>query len=202
MSITKHIQAYIEQLSPGEILTPSSLLQFGKRANIDQTLSRLVKKGSVNRISRGIFVKPQQNIYVGNVIPPPYKIAEAIAKITGSIIQVHGAEAARRFGFTTQVPTQPVFNTSGPSRHLKIGQLEITLKHISPRKLTHNESKVGLALTALRYLGNHQVNISTINTIKNHLKQNEFENLVAAKSEMPAWMADVFHKYEQESRHE
>ena len=31
-----------------------------------------------------------------------------------SIVQVYGAEAARRLELTTQVPTQPVFSTSGP----------------------------------------------------------------------------------------
>ena len=67
---------------------------------------------SIERLSRGVFVRPRKDRFVDNVFPGLGDVVRAIARDRGEIVQVHGAEAARRFGLTTQAPTTPVFHTS------------------------------------------------------------------------------------------
>jgi len=146
-----------------------------------------------------MFVRPKENRFIGNVMPDATKIVEVLAREHGETIQVHGAEAARRFKLSTQVPTMPVFLTSGPTRELKIGKLTIKLKHASHRKLHLAGKRAGLALSALWYLGKDNVNSNVISAIHEGLTEKEFENL--KHTDMPAWMSGAFEKYDKATIH-
>ena len=69
----------------------------------------LVEESAIQRIARGVFVRPKQSRFVGNVMPDVSSVVQVIAKEHGETIQVHGAEAARRFNLSTQMPTTPVY---------------------------------------------------------------------------------------------
>jgi hypothetical protein len=115
--------------------------------------------------------------YVGIVPPEPFKIAMARA---GGDVQVHGAEAARHFGLSTQMQVQPVYYTTDPSRRIQYGGMPIRLKHISPRKIVAPGTNVGLAISALWYLGKSKVEQATFATIRKRLTDAEYIELKAA----------------------
>jgi hypothetical protein len=194
------IRQLIEQMPIGEPFTPAALLRCGTRASVDQTLSRLVRAGAIERVTRGVFVRPEVSRFAGKVMPEPFKVAQTIARSSGASLQVHGAEAARRLGLTTQVPTQPVFLTSGPPRRLRMGSMEVRLQHASPRKLTLAGRPAGLALAAMWYLGAEEVTPALVGKIRSALGGAEFEALRAAKGAMPGWMSDVMYRYERSAR--
>ncbi len=191
----KLIRQRIEGISLGELFTPNIFLGCGARTSVDQTLSRLVKAGAIERVTRGAYVRPEINRFVGKVMPEPIKVAETIAKTTGAIVQVHGAEAARKLELTTQAPIQTIFSTSGPSRRIQMGTLEIRLQHICQRKLALAGRPAGLALAAMWYLGKKEVTLSLIEKIQRKLSSEEFEILKSAASVMPAWMSNVMSQY-------
>jgi hypothetical protein len=87
---------------------------------------------------------------------------------------------------STHVPSQPIFYTSGPSRRVQLGRMEVTLKHVSPRKLAMSERPAGIALTALWYLGKCSVTMETIERIRARLPQEEFEALRSSTRMMPS----------------
>jgi hypothetical protein len=191
----EQIRQRVKELPIGEPFTPSALLECGTRASVDQALSRMVKAGAITRVTRGLFVRPEMNRFVGKVMPAPIKVAETIAKTTGSIVQVHGAEAARQFELTTQVPTQPVFSTSGPSKRIRVGKMEIRLQHVCQRKLALAGRPAGLALAALWYMGKNEVSPLLIGKIQQKLSVTEFEALKSVTSAMPSWMSDALFRH-------
>lgn len=196
MKTANTIRQRIENVPLGEPFTSATFLEWSTRASVDQTLSRLAKAGRIVRVARGVYVRPKESRYIGKVMPEPFKIAEAIAKATGATVQVHGAEAAHRLELSTQVPTQSVFYTSGPSRCFRVGNLEIRLRHTSPRKLALAGQPAGLALAALWYLGKGGLTESVIESIRKKLSSSEFEMLKSAAPSMPAWMADALIRHE------
>ena len=198
MLASKTIENYIQQIPYGKPFTIAGLRKFASHANIRQVLSRLTKSGKITRAARGIFVRPQEVAYMGKVLPDSKEIAEAVAKASGETIAVHGAEAARILQLTTQVPMKPIFYTTGNTRHIKSGSREITLKHISPRKLVKPGTTIGLVISALWYLGKNNVSMAVIEKIKQQLKPEEFSELLEHIHKMPAWMADVFYRYQVE----
>lgn len=193
MTVTEKIRKQVEHIPEGQPFKATEMLQFGSRAAVDQALSRLSKTSKVVRVTRGVYVRPKMNKYVGQVMPEPMKVAEAIAR---SKIGIHGAEAARHFQLTTQVPTQPIYYTSGPSRTFRIGNLKVILKHVAERKLELAGREAGLGLNALWYLGKENVTPSVIEKIKSKMSPSEFETLKSSTTAMPAWMADAIYKYE------
>lgn len=201
MTTAERIRQCIAEIPVGEPFTPAGLLECGTRASVDQSLSRLVKAGTITRVTRGVFVRPEVSRYVDKVMPEPIKVAHVLAKSTGAVVQVHGAEAARRLELTTQVPVQSMFSTSGPSKRIRVGKMEIRLQHVSSRKLALAGRPAGLALAALWYLGKGEVTIKTIANIRNKLSPGEFEVLKSTTNAMPAWMSDVFFRYEQMVSH-
>ena len=201
MKITQHITESINSLPTGVPFTSSQFLKYGSRNSIDQTIVRLVKRGEITRITRGIYIKPKQSRFAGPVLLSPFEVAQFIVSKTGTTIQVHGAEAARHFGLTTQMPTQAVYLTNGPSRKLSIGRLQLTLKHVTSRKLMYAGTKMGLAITALWYLGKQQVNEKTIAKIKSQLTEKEYREFVNSINQMPIWLANIVQKYARLNQH-
>lgn len=195
MNTTYRVQQRIQKIPRGKPFTTAALRMYGSRAAINQALSRLTNTEKIVRLARGVYMRPEQNRFVGQVLPEPFKVVEAMAKKTNEIIQVSDAEAARQFGLSTQVPAQPVFLTTGRSRRFNIGSLEVTLKHVSRKKIPFPESKVGLAILALWYLGKNQVTPQALEKIKKKLSLHEFEKFVSSKKYMPAWMSNAVLQY-------
>lgn len=195
------IREHIEGMPAGEPFTPAAFVECGTRASIDQTLCRLVKAGVIERVARGVFVRPETSRFVGKVPPSPLRVAETVAKATGAVVQIHGAEAARQFELSTQVPVQPVFCTSGPSKRLHVGSMEVRLQHVSTRKLALAGRPAGLALAALWYLGKNEVTVAVIEQVRRKLPKAEFEALKSAKGAMPAWMSDAVFRAERVRHH-
>ena len=197
MNITQAIRERLAQLPAGQPFTPALLAGMGSRASIDQTLSRLTKAGELERIGRGLYTVPQRNRFGLVSMPAPEAVAQAVAAAEGASIEVHGAEAARRFGLSTQVPAQPVFYTTGSSHNVRLGKLQVRLQHVAARKLVLAGRPAGQALSALWYLGRGQVTPGTFAHMARKLPKAEFEALRQAKSAMPGWMADALLRYEE-----
>jgi hypothetical protein len=199
MTITERVTNKIKGLPIGEPFSSTQLLSFGPRAAVDQCLSRLVKAEAITRVSRGVYVKPKLNRYVGAVAPEPMEVVKAKLP-QNEILQIHGAEAARQMQLSTQVPTQPVFYTQGSNREFRIGGLKVKLKHVSPRKLILGTRPAGVAFSALWFVGKQNVTPSVIAKVKQKLPPEEFRFLSESKWAMPAWMANAFYQYEHASK--
>ena len=196
MNISKEIAKKIKGFRRGRPFLSSDFLELGSRAAVDQALWRLVKAGEIQRIKRGLFVKPERNAYVGEVLPGAEDVSKFLAHQAGNKLAVSGAEAARRFGFTTQVSSQSVFLTDGPSCKYRLGNHEVQLKRVAPRKVALAGRPAGEALSALWYLGSDTVTPQTFEQIEKRLPPEEFSFLAHKQEIMPGWMRDTLSEYQ------
>lgn len=198
MTAIASIREYIANLPEGQPFAASELRQFASTDNIRQILNRMVKSNEIKRVARGVFVKPK-SLSIGEKLPLASEIAEAVAQATGETIMVHGAEAARQLQLTTQVPTRLVFYTDGNTRTLTIANRTIRLKHINPSRMIEPGTIAGLVITALIYLGKENVTPSTIYSIKKRIPDEDFKKTINLINRMPAWLSDIFFRYQKES---
>lgn len=189
----------LNKIPRGKPFAISSIMRKISYANARQILSRLAKTGEIMRATRGIYVRPKEVPYLGNVLPSSEEIVRTISKQTGEVITLHGAEAVRLLQLSTQVPMSPTFNTSGSSRKIKAGKQIITLKHISSRKQVKPGTITCTVITALWYLGKTHVSLEVINKIKQQLKPEQFSELFKHTKQMPAWMVEVFNQYQRDN---
>jgi hypothetical protein len=195
MNTIQSVRKHIQKTPLGKPFTVGALMAFGKRAAVDQALSRLATSGKIVRLTRGVYVRPEKNRFVGKILPEPFKVVKAIASRTNEQIQVSGAEAARQLGLSTQVPAKPLYLTTGQSRRFNLGDLEVTLKHVSRKKIPMSGSKAGLAIVALWYLGVNLISHQTIQKIEEKLTPQEFEKFTSSMKYMPAWMSNAVLQY-------
>ena len=196
MTTAKAIRTDLRNLPKGKPFTNSRFLKHGSRGAVGRALSRLVAEGEIKRLARGVFVRPKKSRFVGDVMPEVSEVVKIIAKNNHETIQVHGAEAARRFKLSTQMPAVPVFHTSASSRSITIGKVTVKMIHTSSqRRLQFAGKKTGLALSALWYLGKNNVNAEVISRIKSGLSAEEFETLRFA--DIPVWMAAALNRFAQ-----
>ena len=200
MTTMESIRQHIEGLPIGTVFVSGSLLALGSRAAVDQALSRLAREGTILRVARGAYLRPRMNRLLGQVIPDPSEVVQALAGARGEELLVHGAEAVLRLGLTTQVPVRALFYTSGPSRRLRVGKQEVIMKHANSRLFGLGGGAAGLAFSALYFMGKGQVTPKTIAMVRAKLPAAAFLEL-RRNARLPGWLSDVFHAYEKGGPH-
>jgi len=197
MTTAKAIREAIEILPEGKAFSTRDLLRLGTRAAVDQVLYRMAKDNEIMRIARGIYVRPKWTKYVNApVMPEPYEVAELVARNKGAKIGPTGADAAHMLGLSTQMPTQPVYVTTGRTSEVKVGKNTIRLRHVAPRQMQYAGTAIGIAIAALRYLGKDHVTPRVIAKLEQTLTKEEFQTLRTATTALPAWTMDKFFEYE------
>lgn len=189
MSVAESIASHIKHLPKGTPFTIDRFIEAGSRASVDKTLSRLVQAGTLERVARGVYMRPKTSPYVGKVRPSPTTVMMVIAKARGETIQVHGSEAVRLFRLSTQMQMRPTYYTSGTTRDIRVGDAVVHLQHVSQDKLQWAGTQVGLALCALFYIGKNKLNVTMAEAILTRLSAAEISKLLSSR--MPAWMREV-----------
>jgi Family of unknown function (DUF6088) len=176
----------------GKVFIPKDFLDLGSRDAVDQSLSRLVKAGEIERLGRGLYQYPQRNERLGIPLAPDLdEIADALGRQTGSRVVPSGATAANRLGLSTQVPAKPVYLTDGRTRQVRIGGTLIQLRHAAPKELPVGSRTSALVFQALRYLGQAAVDGSVIARLRRSLSAEQRRELLRDARYTTDWIAAV-----------
>jgi hypothetical protein len=162
-------------------------LAVGARPSVDQALSRLVKGGQLRRLARGLYDFPKLHPKLGPLSPAPDDVARALARETGSQVQISGARAANALGLSTQVPAQSTYLTDGPSRRVVLGKRVVDLRHASPKHLIAPGSPAGTVVQALRHVGPVRA-ADVAQVAARRLSANDKKTLASTAVQAPAWM--------------
>ena len=187
-SLPKRIMEYAESLPEATPLCPAGLLHLGKRAAIDQALSRLARSGKLMRICQGVYMRPKQTRF-GECAPSEGKALRSLAALWGETIVPSGGSAANCLGLTTQNPVRAVYLTSGPNRRLQFGGLNVELRHAPRWQLAAPHRKAGEVIRALAWLGPEEVEDS-LETVLPTLSEEDIKELSAVRGIMPIWIAE------------
>ena len=197
-SIDHQILKAINSLGHGAVFVPTDFLNFGSRQAVDIVLHRLVRKGTIRRLARGIYDFPKEHPKLGKLQPSPEKIAEALVGRDCTRIQPTGAYAANILGLSEQVPAKVVFLTDGPSRTVKIGTTTIQLRRTTPKNMAMAGRLSGLLVQALRELGKEHITPERIEHLKRTIPLNARQELLKDIRFAPEWMHSIFKELAEE----
>jgi len=186
MSVAAIILNRIKYMPKGRPFSSERFAEVGSRAAVDKAISRMVAAGALERVTRGVYMRPKVSRFAGVVRPSATSVVHVVAKHNRETIQIHGSEAVRQFNLSTQMQIRPVYYTSGSSRELRYGKTVVQFRHVSQDKLQCAGTKAGLALVAMFYLGKKGLSPEVLERIKSNLTTTERKRLTACK--MPAWM--------------
>ena len=194
MSIDDQVEQIVNKFKAGSILFSQDFQKLKNSGAVKVALHRLVKRGDLKRLARGIFAKPKYSKLVGEVLPTTEAIALAIAKRDKARILPTGSYAMHVLGLTTQVPLRLVYLTDGSPRKITIGKRTIQFKKTTPKNLALKGKISKLVVQALKELGKANVTKNEIDKIQSLLKKEDRKLLKHDIALSPQWIAEIMTK--------
>lgn len=168
------------------------LLDLGSRNAVAQALSRLVKRGEIHRVGRGLYEIPLMGRLLNKpMIQSPDELIKVWARKNGLRVIPSGAYAANLFGLTTQVPAKITYYTNGRSRTMTIGPYSVKLLNRGPKTMDVKGHTAPLLFQALRHLGKNGVTPDIIDHLHSKLPQKDKRELKRNLCYAPDWLKPI-----------
>lgn len=191
-SIDDKILARLRGRGRGHIFFSTDFVSLGESKSILKTLERLVNKGDIIRISRGIYCYPKVDKRWGlGVLRPTYdEIAQAIARRDKARIVPTGDQALNLLGLSEQVPMNAVYLTDGSARKIRLdGDRGILFRHTAPKNLAFSNNLAMLITFALKEIGADKVTAEQEKVIASLLQNETKDSVMADLALMPEWIS-------------
>ena len=196
-SIDDKILTNVKKCGRGTIFFAQDMLQYGQRLSVLKALERMAAAGTILRVARGIYCYPKidKQLGLGALYPSLYEIAQAVAKRDKARIAPTGAYALNILGLSTQVQMNVVYLTDGTARRLTIGNGKgILFKHTAPKNLAFRSRTAMYITFALKELGQEGVTQEHIDRIRELVKAEKKENILAGAALIPSWIMRIIKK--------
>lgn len=187
-TLGEQILAQICRNGRGWVFSPDEFRDLGDPRFVGMALTRMVSKGTIRRLARGLYDYPNSHPVIGTLAPSPDAIAKALVGRHNIRLLPSGAYAANLLGLSEQVPAKIVFLTDGPSRTVRVGDQEIRLKQTTPRTMGPAGRTSGLVIQALRHLGQQHVDGAVIQMLRRKLHADDKKQLLQDLGYAPAWV--------------
>ncbi|MCK9639009.1 MAG: type IV toxin-antitoxin system AbiEi family antitoxin domain-containing protein [Prolixibacteraceae bacterium] len=190
-SIEEQIEKLVLRKQRGTLFFPEDFQHAGSSGAIRKALQRLENKGNIRRVAHGIYVRPKENSYIGEVMPTAEEVAEGIAKRDKIRIVPTGVYAIHALGLSTQIPLKLVFMTDGAARTIKVGKRTIKLKKTTPKNLMAKGKISSLVIQALREIGKDKAKPVELRQMIKLLKEEEPQLLKHDIKLAPEWIKQI-----------
>lgn len=175
----------------GSVLFVDDFLDFGNPESVKKALFRLKEKEILVRLAHGIYLYPNVDKELGVLFPSTEEIAKAIARRDKARIVPTGVQALNKLGLSTQIPMKMVYLTDGAARTVKVGKRTITFKKTSPKNLSIKGEISGLAIQALKTIGQKKIDEKIMEKIQAILKNEKKEHIINDAKLSPAWIHKI-----------
>lgn len=159
----------IEQMEKGSIFFPSDFIDISSSDAIRQSLSRMVKKGSIKRIAQGIYCIPRENKMLGlEIMPTSDEIAKRVAERDKVKIVPTGDTALNQTGLSTQIPVNTIYLTNGARKQIALANgNKIIFRESNELRIFEFVSRLMmLVVSAMRTIGESLITDSQVERLK------------------------------------
>ena len=193
MNLYDKVFYFISGHGRGWSFSSADLIHKFSRQEIDNTLSDLVKKAKIRRVSRGIYDYPKYSELLQKELSPDIdQVAQAYARKFNWKIEVSGDTALNILGLSTQVVGQYIYLSNGSNKkyNLNDGTL-LEFKKSSLKNIGFKHKESSLIVQALRALGKARVTNQVINTIREQIEPNKFQKILNDTSSATVWIYET-----------
>ena len=175
--LSKEVRNRIMQQGESMLYVVSDFADLNNDASVTRALSRLEKENFLIRLSQGIYLYPSRNRY-GIHKPSIDVIAKAIAEKDKARIIPSGLTALNILGLSTQVPMNAVYLTNGTPRTITVGNRKVVFKKGVPRNFAYQSELFSLAVSAMKEIGEENVNDDVILKVKEILAKEQNKEII------------------------
>ena len=192
----EQVKNRIKDAKDGSVFIPSDFFDIAEAVKINMCLDRLEETGELQRVMRGIYVKPRYSALLNKNVPPRSDdIAKAIARNYGWTIVPCGDTALNMLGLSTQVPAVWLYVSDGPYKTYEADGMTLKFKHTDNKNEIINISyKTALVVQALKALGKGNVTDKELHSISKLLTENEKAQMLVEAMRVTTWVYELMRK--------
>lgn len=194
-SVEKKIERMLVEGGEGKVYFPDDFFECGSEKAISKALQRLVARGVLMRMSRGIYCVPSYDRKWGmGYLPAGYSdVLEKFRSRDGFRTAPCGCEAQNMLGLSEQVVMNPVYSTDGPSRriHYRDGFRPIILEHVPPRIFNYKSRILMLTVLALEEIGPQDLWEFDTERMEEIYAQVPYEEIREDLKATPKWIREI-----------
>lgn len=191
ISTDDHIIVKVRNSKSKKFFFVDDFIAIANYKAVNKALERLVERGVLTRVAKGIYARPKIDPLLGEILPTADQIAEAIAKRDKARIIPTGVYALHILGLSTQIPMNVVYLTDGSARKIKVGKRTIVFKKTSPKNLATKGEISALVIQALKTIGKDNVSDEEVNKIVRLLKKETPSILIQDIALAPEWIRKI-----------
>lgn len=190
-STENKILEYLKNRQKGKIYFSNDFASLGTSESIRKSLSNLVKRDILIRLTQGIYLYPKIDKELGVLYPSVDDVCRAIAKRDKARIEPTGIFALHSLGLSTQIPVNVVYLTDGIPRKIKYGNRTIKFKKTAPKNLAMKGKVSSLVIAALKQIGKENVSQEVEIQLTKALKKESLENVKHDAQLAPIWISKL-----------
>ena len=191
--ILKQVHARIETAAPGDIFIPADFSDLAESRKVSMCLSRLFEGGTLEKVKRGVYMKPRFSKLLDRPVPPREDtVAKAIARNYGWTIVPCGDTALNMLGLSTQIPAVWLYVSDGPYKTYEMDGSTFQFKHTDRKNELIGVSEItSLLIQALRALGRSNIDSKTIAYLSGKLDSDEKLQILKESKYITAWIYEA-----------
>lgn len=190
-SIENKVLEHLKYRQRGKIYFTNDFATLGTSESIRKSLSNLVKKDILIRLTQGIYLYPKIDKELGVLYPSVDDVCRAIAKRDKARIEPTGVFALHSLGLSTQIPVNVVYLTDGIPRKIKYGNRTIKFKKTAPKNLAMKGKVSSLVIAALKQIGKENVSQEVELQLTKALNKESVENVKHDAQLAPVWISKL-----------
>lgn len=190
-SVDNKIIEYLKYRAKGKIYFSDDFASVASYESVRKSLSALVKKNILIRLTQGIYLYPKIDAEFGILYPSVDDVCKAIAKRDKARIEPTGIFALHSLGLSTQIPVNVVYLTDGIPRKIKYGIRIIKFKKTAPKNLSMKGNVSSLVIAAMKQLGKNGITQEVQQQIAKTLKKESPENIKHDIQLAPEWISKL-----------
>lgn len=176
----------------GWAFSKNDFLDIGSDVAIRKILTRLEKKGTIRRISRGVYDYPRISKLLNTEMGPDLdQLARALARKSGWRIQPSENTALNLLGLSTQVPAQIIYLSDGPSKTYEVGKQQLTFKKRTLKESVFKHKESELVVQALKALGQERIDDEVQQKLADTWTPTMWKKILRDTKTAPAWVSDI-----------
>jgi hypothetical protein len=165
---------------------------IGTRTAVDVALHRLLRRGTIRRVIRGLYDYPRYSKKLERQLSPDIdRVAHALARKFGWRIQATGPAALNLLGLSTQVMGRVAYLSDGPDRTYSIGGQELVFAHTALKEAGFKQRESALLVQALKTMGPDRITQDTFQTLRGLLGAKLKAKVLRDTATASGWIRDT-----------
>ncbi len=189
----KQVRTRIENAAPGEIFIPADFSDLAEARRITMCLSRLNEDGTLEKVKRGIYMKPRYSTLLNRSVPPREDaVVKAIARNYGWTIVPCGDTVLNMLGLSTQIPAVWLYVSDGPYKTYETDGIRFQFKHTDRKnELIGVSETTALLIQALRALGKYNIDSQTVSYLSGKLSAEKKRQILQESHYITTWIYEA-----------